>query len=87
MQGCVVNKPFGWICDALDDLEHLEHVNLRDCELTQSQKDKIEYKLGIKKRDNPPLIYIDWEDDVGASDSSTNEEDGKHEFEYSQAFP
>jgi hypothetical protein len=69
-------------------LEHLEYVNLCDCELTQSQKDKIEYKLGIKKRENPPLIDLDWEDDVGASDSSTNEEDEEHEFEYSQSsFP
>ena len=88
MQGCVFNKSFGWICDALDDLEHLEYVNLRDCELTQSQKDKIEYKLGIKKRENPPLVYLDWDDDVVLLDSTaSNDEDEAYEFEYSQAFP
>lgn len=83
MQGCVFNKSFGWICDALDDLERLEYVNLRDCELTPSQKKKIQYKLGIKKRDNPPLLYLDWND--SASDSSADEDD-EYEFEYSQAL-
>lgn len=82
MQGCIFNKSFGWICDALNDLSQLEYVNLRDCELTQSQKGKIEYKLGITKRENPPTLYLDWDDD--ASDSGTDEDD-QYEFDCSQA--
>ncbi len=82
MQGCVFNKSFNWICDALDDLVQLEYVNLRDCELTQSRKDKLQYKLGITRRENPPILYLEWEDD--ASDSGTDEDD-HYEFDFSQA--
>lgn len=91
LEGCVLNDSFGLICDPLARVKYLEYVNLRDCELTNSQKEKIAYKLGITKRENPPTLCLEWEaesegdEDDGSSDEDEGQDD-QYEFEYSQAW-
>jgi hypothetical protein len=86
LQGCNLNESFGLICDPLVRTDNLEYVDLRDCDLSASQKDKIRYKLGISKRNNPPTLDLDWEDSDESDDDSDEAYNEEHEFEYSQAL-
>jgi hypothetical protein len=34
------------------------------------KKDNMQYKLGIRKRNNPPTLDLDWDDTDGESEAS-----------------
>lgn len=86
----MLNESFGLVCDPLVRVKCLEYVNLRDCNLTRSQMDKLQYKLGSSKRKNPPTLLLEWEDDESenseAGADEVEDEDDKHEFEFSQPW-
>jgi uncharacterized protein YjbI with pentapeptide repeats len=84
LQGSVLNESFGLVCYSLVRFKHSEYVNLRDCNLTQSQKDKLQCKLGYSKRKNPPTIVLEWEDDESDNADGADQVRNQDESEFSQ---
>lgn len=58
IRNCIFNDKFGWLV-ALEDLKRLKHVDLRECNLTPTQKEKLKYKLGPLKREDPPILVLE----------------------------
>lgn len=52
------NESFGDLSTALDKLRNLEHVNLLDCNLTNSQNDKIRWMFGPKRKKTCETTYL-----------------------------